>query len=246
MKKVKKISKKAVIDKEDSALLINSTFLDKNGKKIKVKDVVNKDDCWFLNKANAWILTHQAIKTIARIAGISINYDVEESANIIPNYANELEHIVRVTIHCSAKNKSTTGTGCIHSDESKLTITGEANRINTPHRGRGFLRKMAEKRAYDIAVLEHLGLYTTAFSEEEAKDFNNKTEKEPVLMPGSQEFERIVVEINAILNATTLPELKKVGHKIKAGIKINKYTDIQLKYLRDLYEREYGRKATEF
>jgi thymidylate synthase len=127
-----------------------------------------------------------------------------------------------------------------------LTITGESNRINTPHRGRGYLRKMAEKRAFDIAVLEHLGLYSSIFSEEESTDFEEKKEKEPDLMPGTQEFESIVKEINAILDAKELSVLKITGRKIRNGIKIKKYTEKQIKYLRELYQREYGKKSNEF
>lgn len=238
--------------KKKDSQLINATFLDKSGKKTNVSDVIDKNDCWFLNKANSWILTHDAIKSIANIAGISKNYEVEESKNIIPDYRNELEHIVRVTIHCKAKEDTEVvkgvkiRDGCIHSDERDLTITGESNRISTPNKGRGYLRKMAEKRAFDIAVLEHLNLYSSVFSEEESTDFEQKKEKEPDLMPGTQEFESITTEINAILNAKSTVSLKSVAKKIKAGIKIKKYTDKQIKYLGELYQKEYGRKNKEF
>lgn len=223
--------------------LINATFLDKEGKKTNVSDVINKDDCWFLTKANSWILTHNAIKTIANIAGISKNFEVEESPNVVPDYKNELEHIVRVTIKCNAKKKDE---GCIHSDENDLTITGESNRVNTPYKGRGYLRKMAEKRAFDIAVLEHLNLYSSVFSAEESAEFEQKTNKEPDVMPGTKEFEDITTEINAILNSKDITILKKVGKKIKSGVKEKKYTEKQIVYLRDLYQKEYGKKNVEF
>lgn len=227
---------------KDSDQLINATFLDKTGKKQEVNDVINEDDCWYLKKAKSWILTHNAIKTIANIAGISKNYEVEESEKVIPDYRNELEHIVRVTIKCKAVKKGKEG--CVHSDENFLTITGESNRINTPNKGRGYLRKMSEKRAFDIAVLEHLNLYSAVFSEEEATDFEQK--KEPLLLPGTKDFEEITTEINAILNSKTIAKLKKVGKKIKAGVKVEKYNDKQVIYLRDLYQREYGKKNNEF
>jgi hypothetical protein len=228
---------------KDETHLLNATFLDKDGKTRKVSEVISKDDCWYLARAKAWIATHNAVKLIANKAGISKNYDVEESQNIIPDFKNELEHVVRVTIHCKAKTK---GSGCVHSDEKDLTITGEANRVNTPNKGRGYLRKMAEKRAFDIAVLEHLGLYSALFSEEESADFEQKKEKEPDLMPGTTEFESITTEINAILNAKDLTTLKKTGKKIKNGIKIKKYTEKQIKFLREIYRKEYGKKSTEF
>ncbi len=231
-------------NKKKGAQLINATFLDKNGKKTSVTDVIGKNDCWYLPKANSWILTHNAIKTIAILAGISKNYEVEESPNVVPDYKNEQEHIVRVTIHCKAKDGE--GGGCVHSEERDLTITGESNRVNTPNRGRGYLRKMAEKRAFDIAVLEHLNLYSSVFSEEESADFEQKRTKEPDLLPGTKEFESIITEINAILNTKSLPDLKRVSKKIKAGIKIDKYTDKQIVYLRELYKKEIGKKDSEF
>jgi len=233
-------SKEEIIDKNQ---LINATFLDKEGIKKNVKDAIGKDDCWYLPKAKSWILTHNAIKIIANIAGISKNFEVEESPNVVPDYKNELENIVRVTIHCRSKEGS--HGGCVHSDERDLTVTGESNRVNTPNRGRGYLRKMAEKRAFDIAVLEHLNLYSSVFSEEESDEFENKAEKEPDLMPGNQEFELITKEINAILNAKDLSSLKIVGRKIKKNVKKNKYSEKQIKYLKSLYQKEYGKKSTE-
>jgi len=235
---IKKVAKKI-----EERQLINSVFLDKNGKETKVSSVIDKNDCWFLKKENKFVLKHVAIKELANIAGISKNFDVGESSNIVPDYRNELEHVVRITIHCKAdKNKK--GEGCVHSDERDLTITGEANRMSAPNRGRGYLRKMAEKRGYDIAVLEHLGLYSSVFSEEEAEAFEPK--KEPSIMPGSLEFESIVKEINAILNSKTIITLEKIGKKIKLGVKEKKYTDKQLKYLRELYQKEYGKKNNKF
>ena len=220
-----------------------ATFLNKKNKKIKVSDIISKDDCWYLNRAKTWILTHKAIKSLAIEAGVSKNFEVVESTNISPTYQNELEHVVRVTIKCLTKAKK--GPGCIHSDEDTLTITGEANRISTPNRGRGYLRKMAEKRAFDIAVLEHLNLYTSVYSEEEAQSFESKEKREPDLMPGTKEFESIVTEINAILNAKSHVVLKKIAKKIKKLIKENKYSDKQIKYLKDLYKQEYGKRTTD-
>jgi hypothetical protein len=241
----KKETKKKVKEEIKKNGLMSEIFLDKEGNEVKILDVIDKEDCWFLKKANAWILSHKAIQKIANIAGISKNYDVHESNTIFPTYKNDLEHIVRVTIKCNATKGKKDGT-CIHSDENTLTVTGESNRTNTPDRGRGYLRKMAEKRAYDIAVLEHLNLSSKVFSEEESPEFENKRTKEPILMPGTQEFERINKEVNAILNSKTLNELKKIGNKIKAGVDIQKYSEKQIEYLRSLYKKELGKKELNF
>ena len=203
--------KKTTKTKETTiAVLEDYKFLDKYGNEVRVVDVIDKTkDCWFLRNKSLWILTHAGVEKLAKIAGISSNYDVEESQTIIPTYQNELEHIVRVTMKCNAKGKKpiTELGGCVHSDENTLTVTGEANRINTPNRGRGYLRKMAEKRAWDIAVLKHLGLYSAIFSEDEAEEFKNPNEeKDSTLMPGSKEFEAIAEEINLILSILTKTE----------------------------------------
>ena len=237
------IYKTMVKKKEEKKEIQNDkTFLDKTGKRLKLNDIVTQEECWLLRREKKWILTHSAIKKIAILAGISPNFKVEESKNITPSYSNELEHVVRVTITCTAikKNKQ----GCVHGPETELTITGEANRMSTPNRGRGYLRKMAEKRAFDIAVLEHLGLYSSIYSEEEAEKFEQK--KEPNIMPCTPEFEAITTELNAILAAKTTIQLKKIAKKIKAGVKIKKYSIKQTEYLRTIYANEYGKKNSTF
>lgn len=229
--------------------LEEATFLDKSGKLTKVLDVIQKDvDCWFLRNKGLWILTHASVEKIASLAGISNNFDVQESPNVQPSYQNELEHIVRVTIKCNAKNSvSNKGLGCIHSDDNTFTVTGESNRVNTPHRGRGFLRKMAEKRGFDIAVLKHLGLYTTVFSEDEAEEFKEGGRgKDVVLMPGSKEFEAIVEEINLVLNAATKAELKAAGLFIKKRVAEARYSEKQHKYLKELFKKEVAEKVESF
>lgn len=240
----RKISTTQTSEEKKRPSLEDAVFLDKTGKTVKLTDVIDKEiDCWFLRNKGLWILTHAAIEKIAITAGISRNFEVDESSNVQPTYQNELEHIVRVTIHCKAKKES----GCVHSDEDEFTVTGESNRINTPHRGRGYLRKMAEKRGFDIAVLKHLGLYTTVFSEDEAEEFREggKT-KDVSIMPGSKEFEAIVEEINLILNASTKKELKVVGKELKKRIAEKKYTEKQYNYLKDLFKKEVAEKIEVF
>lgn len=240
---VKKKTSKEVEKKIPS--LEDFSFLDKSGKKVKIADVIDKSiDCWLLKSKNLWILTHAGVEKIAVKAGISKNYDVEESKNVTPTYQNELEHIVRVTMKCHAKLN---GDACVHSDENTLTVTGESNRVNTPNRGRGYLRKMAEKRAWDIGVLKHLDLYSAIYSEEEAEDFKNPNEEhESTIMPGSKEFEAIVDEINMILNAESKAELKEVGKKIKKFIKDGKYSEKQERYLISLGKKQVAELSDEF
>ncbi|KKR62545.1 MAG: hypothetical protein UU03_C0025G0009 [Candidatus Woesebacteria bacterium GW2011_GWA1_40_45] len=227
----------------------------KTGKAVKLIDVIDKKiDCWLAQDKKVWILTHAAVEKIAQIAGISLNFEVSESPNVSPTYQNELEHIVRITIHCHTKNNP--NGGCIHSENDRtFTVTGESNRVNTPHRGRGYLRKMAEKRGFDIAVLKHLGLHTMIFSEEEAEEFTHpkaeefthpNNRKDTTVLPGSKEFELIVEEINLILNAANKEELKAAGKVIKARVVVKKYSDKQYKYLKELFAKEVAKKIESF
>jgi len=226
--------------------LEETTFLDKTGKVIKLVDVIDKKtDCWLAQDKKVWILTHAAVEKIAQIAGISLNFEVSESPNVSPTYQNELEHIVRITIKCNAIKKDAS---CVHHQhDNTFTVTGESNRINTPHRGRGYLRKMAEKRGFDIAVLKHLGLHTMIFSEEEAEEFTHpNNRKDTTVLPGSKEFELIVEEINLILNAASKEELKAAGKFIKARVAVKKYSDKQHKYLKELFAKEVTKKIESF
>lgn len=236
--------------------LENATFLDSTGKNVNVIDVIDKEiDCWFSKNNSIWIVKHTAVEKIAIKAGISLNFEVDESASVQPTYYNELEHIVRVTIHCNAYHKNEKDhiiqngiiTNCVHSNENFFIVTGESNRINTPHRGRGYLRKMAEKRGFDIAVLKHLGLHTSIFSEEEAEEFEKQpVRKDVLLMPGSKEFEAIIEEVNLILNAKTRKELKEIGTIIKQRVTMRTYTEKQHQYLKELFKKEVAAKVEMF
>ena len=243
------MAKRKTISTEEKKIpsLKETTFLDKTGKAVKLVDVIDKKiDCWLAQDKKVWILTHAAVEKIAQIAGISLNFEVSESPNVSPTYQNELEHIVRITIHCHTKNNP--NGGCIHSENDRtFTVTGESNRVNTPHRGRGYLRKMAEKRGFDIAVLKHLGLHTMIFSEEEAEEFTHpNNRKDTTVLPGSKEFELIVEEINLILNAANKEELKAAGKVIKARVVVKKYSDKQYKYLKELFAKEVAKKIESF
>jgi hypothetical protein len=238
-KRGRKKAEKVVEKKADN--LSDVSFLNRSGKDIKIGSLIDQDDCWFLKKEGKWVLTHKAIQKIADAAGISKNFEVAESS-VMPEIKNELEHIVRVTIHCKAADGAEGG--CVHDFERELTITGEANKISAPHLGRGYLRKMAEKRAFDIAVLQHVGLYTSVFSEEESEKFEKKEIKEYLLQPGMKEFEDIVPFINKILNAMTIPDMEIAQKDIVDNKNI--LSETQVRYLRELYTKEFAKKSVAF
>lgn len=220
-----------------TTLVLEGSFFDEEARKVFLKDVLSEDDCWQL-KNKKWILSHKAVQKIAKLAGISKNYEVEESETITPTYKNELEHIVRLTIHCNAA--SGRSKGCIHDSERDLTITGEANKVNTPVRGRGYLRKMAEKRAYDIAVLTHLELYSTMSSEDESEEFESAETKaaQPNESISNVEIESLKEEINILVGATDKKKLKEAALKIRELRKTKNYNATQMSFLKELHARQ--------
>ena len=217
--------------------ITDAVFLDSSGKKVQVKDVVSEKECWYVEKEKRWALSHRAIQKLANEAGISKNYEVFESETIQPNYKNELEHIVRVKIKCLAKKKKK---GCVHDHfENFLIVTGEANRLNTPKMGRGYLRKMAEKRAYDIAVLQHIGIYDTTFSEEESETMTKgeKTDGQSVEL-SNVDLEAVKDQANRIVSCKSLGQLKKEVEKIKKEQKTLGFTEVQMNFLDHLSKQK--------
>lgn len=220
-----------------NSTITEAAFLTKNGSTVKVKDTVTQDECWYLEKERKYVLSHRAVQKIAAAAGISKSYDVEESA-IIPDYKNGMEHIVRVTIKCNAKH-ATDSECCIHGEEKTLTVTGEANRQNTSVRGVGYLRKMAEKRAYDIAVLEHLGLYTTIFSEEESEGFRHEpVEYKQSVSILNTDIEHVRAEINELLKAKTDDELSAAWKIVETKQASQEITKNQKDFLMNVYDKQ--------
>lgn len=218
----------------------DATFLSKEDTIVKVSDIISEEDCWFLRKEGKWVLTHGAIKKIAAAAGISKKYDVEESENISPSYKNELEHVVRVTIHCPVK-RAGQKRGCIHDDyEDSHVATGEANKLNTTiNRGRSYLRKMAEKRAYDVAVLEFLGLNSMIFSEEESESFMSKEHKAEIPSESitNVDLEQLSSEITLLAKATNKTELRAAVREIKKLEKEKEYNATQRSFLKEMHAR---------
>lgn len=232
--------------KENKKIVTDATFINRTGQVMKVSDVVTERDCWYIEKENRWVLAHRAIQKIAALAGISKNYTVEESPNVQPSYKNELEHIVRVTITCHARRTGRGASkGCHHDKlDNTLTVTGEANKLNTPVKGRGYLRKMAEKRAFDIAVLEHLDLYDTTFSEEESETMMGRNVGEYHSVEISNvDLEALADEVNMLVDCDTKAKLAKVEKILTERKAEKKYTEKQVKFLDHLTQ---DRKASIF
>lgn len=216
--------------------ITDAKFIDAHGKFVQVKDVVKQEDCWYLDKERKYVLSHKAVQSIAKAAGISKNFVVEESS-IMPDYKNGMEHIVRVTIKCNATKEGVPG--CVHDSEDTLTVTGEANRENTSNRGKGYLRKMAEKRAYDIAVLQHLGLDSTIFSEEESETFvREPIVKEQSINIMNTDIEHVKDYINGLLRSKTEEELTAAMQAATQSAVDGDVTASQLAFLKNVFEKQ--------
>jgi len=233
--KIKKVIKKETKEKEEK--IIESTFLDSKGKSIKVSDTICKDDCWFLKRANKWVLSHQGIEKLAKIGGIAQTYSVSEPI-VQPSYENELEYLFRITIHCKALLKN--NKSCVHG-EMDTQMLGEANKVSAPNRGRGYLAIMAEKRGYDRAVLKHLGL-VNVYSEVEADEFEKEDNEQENLK--RDEFEAIADDVNKIINSKGVVDLKKILPIMKK--KIESYNLKQQEYLRKLFAKQVAKYAKTF
>ena len=231
MKKIVKKEEKIVEEK-----IIESIFLNSKGKEIRVSDIICKDDCWFLKRANRWVLAHNGVQKLAKVAGILEKYLVSDPI-VQPSYENELEYLFRVTILCDAGRKDHK---CLHG-EAETAMLGEANKVSAPNRGRGYLAIMAEKRGYDRAVLKHLGL-VNVYSEVEADEFEKEDNEQENLK--RDEFEGISDDVNKIINSKGTDDLKKIFPIMKKKIII--YNPKQQEYLRKLFAKQVAKYAKTF
>lgn len=209
------------------------TFISKDGLPLHIKDVLDEKELWESKnrKGSSFIISHAGFEKIAQLAGISLDYDVKESDTVQPSYKNELEHIVRVTIYRRAKH------GTVAIDDS-FTATGTANRINTSGVGRKYIRLMAEKRGFDIAVKKLLGL-SGIYSEAESSDFENVEENPMYAAPKTIEFENISDDINSLMLATNVKELNTAAKAIKKKKMKGDYTFSQENLLKKVYANQF-------
>ncbi len=222
----------------------DATFLTKDGAKMRIGDVISEEDDTWRTKDGVNVISHYAVKKLARLAGISKSYKVFESERVVPNYKNELEHIVRIKINCLAQQGVDGEGSCIHDIENHITITGEANRNNTSKSGTSRLRMMAEKRGYDIAVLEHIGIHSKALSEEESENFA----KEPVQtnLLYDTDLENVATEINMLNACLDEQQLAAAAATIKEKAATGAFTEPQLEFLRGLHGKMLARHNKQF
>ena len=190
-------------------------FLDKDGATVTLDKILEQGDYWLSKnrRGDSYIVAHKGIEKIAKVGGIKPQINTEFILEVQPTYANAMNHQVKAKMNCEAKVlENVMGFKCIHNSDALFSSTGEASRYNTGARGGSYMRIMAEKRAYDRGVLQHLGINdkTNVYSEEEAESF----EQEPA-KPVDQIIEKLAITLNEILNATSKEDLQRIGTNIR-------------------------------
>lgn len=215
MKKKKlKIKREKKIETLPELNGLNQLFKTQDGKKLKLKDILKKDDWWELKNRNKiiMILTHDAVKKIADEAGISTNIDY--SILTQPSHEN---------------NYQQTWQAKISDPGGKITVEiGEVNRNNLGSRGRNNPANMAQKRAYDRAVLRHLGIVGFLGEDELPEKEEEKMEN---LTP--DDAKQIVALLNQIFAAKDKKELMDFSNKMQE-LKLS-YSELQLEVLRNAW-----------
>jgi len=206
---------------------LEQAFKDKNGKKTILKDFLTDKD-WWEHKGKTYlavILTHDAVKRIADAGGIMSN--PEYTILTQPNYQNNYQYLMQIKI-CDTKGQCT-------------TEMGESNRSNLSSRGRGNPANMAQKRAYDRAVLRHMGL-NGLLGEDELEDVEPIKENMETLT--EEEKQAVVPFINKIWASAKKPDLAKVQVEIKNEIK--SFSVNQLDFLRKQFKKKVAELSNTF
>ena len=181
------------------------------GKSVTLQSVLNDNDYWTLKKngTGAFILTHDAVKKLADKAGIYT--DVDYKILTQPTHEN---------------NYQQTWQARVTSDGKKFTSEiGEVNRNNLGPRGRNNPANMAQKRAYDRAVLRHLGIVGFLGEDELPEETEEKVEN---LSP--DDAKAITPLLNEIFACKTRTELQTFSKKMEK-LKVD-YKPEQLEVLR--------------
>lgn len=205
---------------------LDQIFQDKDGKPTKIRDFLKPEDTWELKKgkSKATIITHDAIKKMADHAGISSN--VGYRVMIEPHVNNNYTVVIEATI---TSNKGTTNE------------LGESNRGNLGNRGRANPVNMAQKRAYDRAVLRHLRIEGLLGEEELPDEEESKKEMDNLTI---DEQKAIVPLINEIINAKKISQLTVFKQKMRT--KKQAYSEKQLNVLRSLWEKQFAKLQKSF
>lgn len=196
---------------------LKETFKNKDNNLVELKSVLIEDDVWVLKKrgSESVILTHNAIQKIADTAGIDkkVTYQIL----IQPSYQNNYQLSMEATI--------TKG-------DEVVNEIGEVNRSNLNARGKNNPTNMAQKRAYDRAVLRMLGLQGLLSENELTEETDDKQMDNLTI----DQQKKIAPIVSKILNAKTNAMLTAVQKEIKLTVK--SYTEEELTHLRGQYKKQ--------
>lgn len=201
---------------------MSQVVISSDGTSLVLYQILGEKDVWQSNgKFKKTIMTHGAIQKIADYAGVSksVKYTVLTQPDAYNNYQYTIQAEVCLT------------------NGSCATELGEANRNNLGAKGRSNPANMAQKRAYDRAVLRLLNI-RGLLSEEELSD-NEQEKNMDQLSP--EDSKGIAPIINQLLLAKDKQSLNKFNADMK--LKSKSLNPEQLDYLRKLYMKTVAEQA---
>lgn len=218
VKKAKTVKAKVKPDIAPELRGLDQSFIDRHGNAVLLKDFLKEGDWWELKnkKSIRHIIYHDAVKKLADAAGINsvVNYNVL----IQPSVSNNYMLLLQATV-TDEKGRSSTG-------------LGETNRSNLGLRGRANPGNMAEKRAYDRAVFNHLRI-TGLLGEDELPDEPEEQEMEKLTDEEKKIIAPLINEIWAAKTKNDLSAFNKRMTSVKGSL-----NEKQLDILRGLYKKK--------
>ena len=203
---------------------LTHSFINAQGKTVFLKDFLKEGDWWALKsrKGVSWIVLHDAVKRIAVEAGIST--DPEYKLFITPTTQNNYTTAIQVTITDSMGRRT--------------TDIGETSRDNLGTRGRNNPINMAQKRAFDRAVFNHLGITGLLGEDELQEDEEKNTMDDFESLPDNekQEIAPLLNEIFAVKDKKDLMSFKVKMSKTKVGLNDAQLSVLRLRWKKKLAE----------
>lgn len=205
---------------------LDQSFVNRLGQQMILKNFLTEKDWYELKskKRVVHILTHDAVKKIAKEAGITTT--PEYSILVQPSTTNNYTFLIQVRI-------------TDHMGRQTIDL-GESSRSNLGTKGRSNPANMAQKRAFDRAVFTHLGI-TGLLGEDELPDEEDPTEMDKLTPEESQAIAPLINKLFATTNKQLLSAFNSVMKKEK-----DKYTENQVNVLRGLYKKKLAEMQNSF
>jgi hypothetical protein len=197
---------------------LKQTFKNIQGDEYVLESILTTEDWWELKKRgrpSMTILTHSGIQKIADLAGIdkTVKYEVLIQPHVNNNY--------QLSINAT-----------ITRDGETVNEIGEVNRNNLTEKGKHNPTNMAQKRAYDRAVLRMLGIRGMLSEDELTEETDDKKMDNLTI----DQQKKIAPIISKIINAKSSKDLTAVRNEIKSSL--NTYTEDELNHLRKQWKKQ--------